>query len=205
MKPDDASAAGDGAVTAGGGGGTCLGAGGGGGACFGAGLGAAMMSVGELSSSDVGVGGTSARAAGAGFGGPKSTFPKIFVNSPALLAGAAGGGGDGGGVWAASGRSAVRGMTGGAAGASILLNARVKSPGVDSTGFGVGAAAGIAEAGLTWSSHVEKSTKELMNWVTATGEPSTSAISTSFSRAGGFSASSRASVAIRCCGVSESR
>jgi hypothetical protein len=204
VKPDDASAAGGGTVATGGGG-TVVTGGGGGAACFGADFGAAMMTVGELSSSGVGAGAASARGAAAGLAWPKSTLPKIFVNSPADLAGVGGGGGGAAGDWAARGRSGARGMTGGAAGASILLKARVKSPGAASTIFGVGGAAGIAEAGLTWSSQVEKSTKELMNWVTATGEPSTSAISTSFSRAGGFSASRRARVAVRCSGVSESR
>ena len=96
-------------------------------------------------------------------------------------------------------------MTGGAAGISILLNARVKSPGAAAgAGFGAGATGG-AVAGLTWSSQVEKSTKELMKIVTATGDPSTSAISSSFSFVGGRNALRRSSVADRCSGVSESR
>ena len=173
MKPDDASAAGGGAVIAGGAGGTCFGGGGGDGT-FETGFGAAMMSVGELSWSGVGAGVTSGRGAGAGFVAPNSTLPKMFVNSLTGFVCARAGVGAGGGVGATGRGSTARATTGGAAGISILLNARVKSPGAASTTFGAGVGAGIAEAGLTWSSQVEKSTKELMNWVTATGEPSTS-------------------------------
>ena len=179
------------------------------GAGRGAALCASMINVGESTSSRFGALGVgSARDAGAGLGSPESTFPKILVKSPAGFAASGGGGGGGGAAGACRCgvcSSTLDAITGGAAGVSILLNARVNSPGACGAILTGGGVCGAATGTLTWSSQVVKSTNELMKSVTATGEPSTSTISRSFSRAGGFKASRRARVADRCSGVSESR
>ena len=122
-----------------------------------------------------------------------SIFPKKLVNSPADRCGAA------------SGRFGVSGVAAvirDEAGKSVFLNARVKSP-----AFGRAGDATLAGGAtlLTESSQVVKSANEVRKSVTATGDPSTSAISRSFLRAGSCSASSRARVVDRCSGVSESR
>ena len=102
---------------------------------------------------------------------------------------------------------------------STLPKIRVNSPGVlfgasgfgagttagASTGAGAGADAGADAGGLTESSQVAKSLKELMNSVTATGVPSTSAISINFPRLPDGSAFSRATVAARSPAFSASR
>jgi len=92
-------------------------------------------------------------------------------------------------------------------GHEILAKALVKSPAVGKTvGAGIVAAGGIvASGGLTRSSQVAKSVKEVMNNVTATGTPSTCAISRSLSRVGGWSAWSRMSIELRCSSLSASR
>ena len=110
------------------------------GAGRGAALGASMINVGESKSAGLWAGGVgSARAVGAGLSSAASTFPKNRVKS---LAGFAIGGG---GACRCGAGSILGAITGGAAGVSILVNARVKSPGVLGAAFadaGDGAATG---------------------------------------------------------------
>ena len=124
-----------------------------------------------------------------------SIFPKKLVNSPADRCGAASG---------RFGDSGVAAVSRDEAGKSLFLNAWVKSPAFGRAGDAT-LAGGAGATLLTESSQVVKSANEVRKSVTATGEPSTSAISRSFLRAGSCSASSRARVVDRCSGVSESR